>query len=196
MHTLQQCDRIEQTSCKFGEVHTEEEQKILETDRLLLRKYCKQDLQDLYAYLSDAEVVKYEPYKAMDMAEVSEELKERIASDEMIAVVLKATDKLIGNLYLGKRDFDSLEIGYVFNRHYWRQGYAKESCEAIIKKAFSEGTHRIYAECDPSNTNSWRLLECLGFVKEAHFKQNVYFWKDDLGKPVWKDTLVYSILNE
>ena len=101
-----------------------EEKKILETDRLILREYCKKDLQDLYEYLSDEEVVQYEPYKAMNITEVSEELNDRILSDEMIAVVLKETDKLIGNIYLGKRDFESLEVGYVFNRHYWSQGYA------------------------------------------------------------------------
>lgn len=172
------------------------EQRIIETDRLLLRKYCKEDLQDLYEYLSDEEVVKYEPYKAMDITEVSEELDRRILNDEMIAVVLKATDKLIGNVYLGKRDFESLEIGYVFNKQYWGQGYAKESCEALMKKAFFEGIHRIFAECDPCNIGSWRLLESLGFAKEAHFKQNVYFWKDDNGNPIWKDTFVYSILKE
>ena len=132
----------------------------------------------------------------MSLAETSEELDERISTDEMIAVVLKATNKLIGNVYLGKREFDSLEIGYVFNKQYWGQGYAKESCDALIKKAFSEGIHRIFAECDPCNSSSWRLLESLGFVKEAHFKQNVFFWKDDKGNPIWKDTFVYSILNQ
>ena len=132
----------------------------------------------------------------MSLTETSEELDERISTDEMIAVVLKATNKLIGNVYLGKREFDSLEIGYVFNKQYWGQGYAKESCDALIKKAFSEGVHRIFAECDPCNSSSWRLLESLGFVKEAHFKQNVFFWKDDKGNPIWKDTFVYSILNQ
>ena len=169
---------------------------MMQTDRLILRRYCKDDLQDLFEYLSDEEVVKYEPYKPMSLAETSEELDERISTDEMIAVVLKATNKLIGNVYLGKREFDSLEIGYVFNKQYWGQGYAKESCDALIKKAFSEGIHRIFAECDPCNSSSWRLLESLGFVKEAHFKQNVFFWKDDKGNPIWKDTFVYSILNQ
>lgn len=168
----------------------------IQTDRLILRRYCKDDLQDLFEYLSDAEVVKYEPYKPMNLTEVSKELDERISNDEMIAVVLKETNKLIGNVYLGKREFESLEIGYVFNKHYWGQGYAKESCEALIKKAFSEGVHRIFAECDPCNRNSWRLLESLGFVREAHFKQNVFFWRDDKGNPFWKDTFVYSILNK
>ena len=167
---------------------------MMQTDRLILRRYCKDDLQDLFEYLSDADVVKYEPYRPMSLVEVSEELAERILTDEMIAVVLKAINKLIGNVYLGKREFDSLEIGYVFNKQYWGQGYAKESCDALIKKAFSEGIHRIFAECDPCNSPSWRLLESLGFAREAHFKQNVFFWKDDNNNPIWKDTFVYSIL--
>jgi RimJ/RimL family protein N-acetyltransferase len=96
---------------------------------------------------------------------------------------------------VGKRDFDSMEMGYVFNRQYWGRGYAKESCEALIKKAFSEGGHRIFAECDPCNHASWRLLERLGFVREAHFRQNVYFRRDDNGNLIWKDTFVYSALN-
>ncbi len=172
----------------------------MQTDRLILRRYRQDDrqndLQDLYEYLSDEEVLRYEPYRAMDMQEVERELEERIASDEMIAVELKASHKLIGNLYLGKRDFDSLELGYVFNKHYWRQGYAKEACEAVIERAFEAGVHRIYAECDPCNAASWRLLESLGFVREAHFRQNVYFWTDDNGNPIWKDTFVYALLKK
>ena len=112
----------------------------------------------------------------------------------MIAVVRKSDNKLIGNLYLGKREFETVELGYVFNRCFWHQGYAKESCEALIKKAFEDGIHRIYAECDPSNKSSWRLLESLDFTREAYFKQNVYFWKDEEGNPLWKGTFVYSLL--
>ena len=59
---------------------------VLETDRLILRRYRQDDLQDLYEYLSDGEVVEYEPYKPMNLTETEDELAERIASDEMIAV--------------------------------------------------------------------------------------------------------------
>ena len=37
----------------------------METDRLILRRYGTFDFQDLYEYLSDSEVVKFEPYKPM-----------------------------------------------------------------------------------------------------------------------------------
>lgn len=173
-----------------------EKKIITETDRLILRRYCKEDIQDLYEYLSDEKVVKYEPYKPMNINEVEENLDWRISTDEMIAVELKSNNKMIGNVYLGKRDFESLEIRYVFNKQYWGQGYAKESCAALIKKAFSEGIHRVFAECDPCNLDSWKLLERLKFEREAHYKQNVYFWKDDNNSPIWKDTFVYAILNK
>lgn len=173
-----------------------EKKIIIETDRLILRRYCKEDLQDLYEYLSDEKVVKYEPYKPMNINEVQGNLDWRISTDEMIAVELKSNNKMIGNVYLGKREFESLEIGYVFNRQYWGQGYAQESCTTLIKKAFSEGIHRIYAECDPCNLASWKLLERLEFEREAHYKQNIYFWKDDNNNPIWKDTFVYAVLNK
>ena len=165
---------------------------IAETERLILRRYNKEDIQDLYEYLSDPEVVKYEPYKPLTFDETKENLAWRIGTEEMIAVELKKNHKMIGNVYLGKRDFEALELGYVFNRHYWGHGYAAESCRALIQKAFSDGVHRIYAECDPDNKSSWKLLEALGFQREAHFRKNVYFWKDESDRPIWKDTYVYA----
>lgn len=168
---------------------------VAESERLTLRRYTKEDIQDLFEYLSDKEVVKYEPYKPLSFDETKENLEWRIGTDEMIAVELKNSHKMIGNVYMGKRDFEALEIGYVFNQNYWGNGYAAESCKALIKQAFSNGVHRIYAECDPNNKNSWKLLEALEFQREAHFRKNVYFWRDETGNAIWKDTYVYAKLN-
>lgn len=169
---------------------------IAETERLILRRYIKEDVQDLFEYLSDKEVVKYESYKPLTFDDAKENLEWRIGTEEMIAVECKDSHKMIGNVYLGKRDFEALELGYVFNRNYWGYGYAAESCKALIGQAFLNGIHRIYAECDPDNRSSWKLLETLGFHREAHFRKNVYFWKDEAGNPIWKDTYVYAKLNE
>ena len=163
-------------------------------NRLILRKYEAEDLQDLYEYLSDPEVVKFEPYKPMTRTEAEENLAWRISTDEMIAVELKENHKMIGNVYLGKREFASLELGYVFNRSYWGNGYAYESVSALVELTFQKGIHRIYAECDPLNTASWKLLEKLGFQREAFFRENVFFWNDENGSPIWKDTYVYAKL--
>lgn len=166
---------------------------IIKTDRLILRRFTQDDLLDLFEYLSDPEVVRFEPYRPMTLEEAGQELDRRIASDEMIAVELKSSGKVIGNIYLGKRENNALEIGFVFNKDYWKQGYARESCEALIREAFSIGIDRIIAYCDPENQNSWKLLERLGFTRTAHLEKNVFFWEDSNGQPIWKDTYIYSL---
>jgi ribosomal-protein-alanine N-acetyltransferase len=167
----------------------------IETKRLVIRKFKKEDFEDFFEYISDEETVKFEPYKPMSTEEAKESLEWKISSDEMFAAVEKSSGKVIGNVYFGKSDYDSAELGYVFNKNFWHMGYAKEACEAVLKEAFLGGTHRVFAECDPKNEASWRLLEALGFKREGYFRQNVYFWKDENGNPVWKDTFLYAKLS-
>lgn len=52
---------------------------VAETERLILRRYKKEDLQDLFEYLSDKDVVEYEPYKTMTFDEAKENLEWRIS---------------------------------------------------------------------------------------------------------------------
>ena len=40
------------------------------------------------------------------------------------------------------------------------------------------------------------LLENAGLIREAHFRKNIYFHKDENGIPKWKDTYVYAKLND
>ena len=54
---------------------------IAETDSLVLRRYQKEDIQDLFEYLSDEEVVKYEPHKPLNFEEAKENLALRISTD-------------------------------------------------------------------------------------------------------------------
>lgn len=47
----------------------------------------------------------------------------------------------------------------------------------LMQKCFEEGTHRIYAMCDPANPNSWKLLERLGFIRKHIFLRMFIFGK-------------------
>lgn len=167
----------------------------METERLLLRKLCLEDLPDFFELMSSPAVVLFEPYGVMNPEEARRELERRIGNGEFTAVILRDTGRLIGNVCLGRRDFDALELGFLLHEQYWGRGLAQEACRALIKRAFVNGIHRIYAECDPENAASWHLLERLGFTREGHLKQNAYFRRDDLGRPVWKDTYLYSLLD-
>jgi RimJ/RimL family protein N-acetyltransferase len=168
--------------------------KELVTERLTIRRFSENDGEDLYEYFSNPKVLEFEPYKPFTKEQANAEAKRRESDDRFLAVSLK-NGKVIGNIYFVKGEFDTWEIGYVFNDKYWGNGYATESLIAIMKYAFDNlGTRRIMARCDPKNPNSWKLLERVGMRREGTFLQNVYFFKDEEGNPIWKDTYQYAIL--
>lgn len=169
--------------------------KEIVTKRLILRQFRETDYDDLYEYLSQLREDEFEGYPGITYENGREHLKYRIESEEFYAMELKESGKVIGNIYYGNRDFESKEVGYIVNKDFQRKGYACEALSAVIENAFKEGIHRIYAECDPRNACSWKLLEKVGLEREAHLKQNIYFHKDENGNPIWKDTYIYARLN-
>lgn len=167
----------------------------LSTERVIIRKFEESDWKDLHEYLSDEIVVKYEPYEVFREEDAKREAVNRSINECFYAVCIKETRKLIGNLYLSKGEFDTWELGYVFNRNYWGNGYAYESAKALLDTAFRQyGARRIVAMCNPLNHHSWKLLERLGMRREGTLLQNVYFKKDCSGNPIWSDTYEYGIL--
>lgn len=165
------------------------------TDRLIIRRFEQNDWMDLYEYLSDEEVVKFEPYDIYSENQAKEEAISRAGSKAFYAVCLRENGKLIGNLYLGKGDFDTWELGYVFNRKFQGLGYATEGAGALLEYAFTHlGARRIIAMCSPKNENSWKLLERLHMRREGKLLQNIYFKTNQNGEPEWLDTYEYAIL--
>lgn len=168
----------------------------IRTSRLILRTFKESDYDDLFEFLSQLEDDEFEGYPKITYDKGREHLKYRIESDEFYAMELLDLQKVIGNIYCGKREYNAREIGYIVNKHFQRKGYATEALSAVIARAFSDGVHRVFAECDPRNIPSWKLLEKVGLRREAYFKQNIYFHKDENGNPIWKDTFVYAMTKE
>ena len=166
------------------------------TERLILREFQESDYDDLFEFLSQLENNGFEGYPGISYENGREHPQYRVRSEEFYAVELKESGKVIGNIYYGNRDFAAKEVGYIINKHHQRQGFAFEALRAVINDAFANGVHRVFAECDPRNTCSWKLLEKVGLEREAHFKQNVFIKRDQNGKPLWKDTYVYAIVND
>lgn len=167
----------------------------METNRLVLRKFNKSDWSDLYEYLSDKNVVKFEPYDTLTIDVCKREAARRSKNDDFWAICVKGTGKLIGNIYLSKQDFDTWELGYAFNAKYHGKGYATEAAKALVEIVFKEkNARRVIARCNPLNVPSWKLLERLGLRREGHLVQNIWFKKDEKGNPIWVDTYEYGIL--
>ena len=131
----------------------------IKTARLLLRPFAEADYDDLYEFLSQLRDDEFEGYPGITYENGRKQLWVRLGSEEYYAMELVATGKVIGNIYCGNRPYNATEVGYIVNRDYQRKGYAAEALSAVIAHAFHTGIHRVYAECDPRNTASWRLLE-------------------------------------
>lgn len=173
----------------------------METNRLAIRNFIEEDFEDLYEYLSDEEVVKYEPYEVKTIDECKQIARDRANSNDFFAVCLKEeNEKVIGNIYFAKIDPDEIEtyeVGYVFNKKYWRNGYAREALKSVINYAFGElNVRRITAMCNPMNEASWRLLESVGMRREGHLRKNIFFFRDENKNPIWQDTYMYALLSE
>lgn len=169
--------------------------KELMTQRLLLRRFRRDDWRDLFDYLSQESVVRFEPYEVFTEEQCKKEALQRSQNDAFLAVCFKDTNKVIGNIYFAAQEFDTWELGYVFHNTYQGMGYATESAKAVLNEAFEAlGARRVVAMCNPENAPSWRLLERLGMRREGHLKQNIFFKKDAAGNPIWQDTYEYAIL--
>ena len=104
----------------------------IRTERLLLRRFRPEDAEDLYAYLSDADVVKFEPYEPFTQEACVQEVICRAENPAFIAV--EKDGRVIGNLYLGKDEYGG-EIGWVFAKDAQGKGYAAEAARApSVKK--------------------------------------------------------------
>ncbi len=169
----------------------------LESERLTIRRFTPDDYHDLFEYLSNEDVIKYEPYDIFSEEQAKQEAINRSENPHFWAVCLKATGKLIGNVYLAKQDFDTWELGYVFNKRYWGNGYATEAVWFLIECVFSScNARRIVALCNPQNEASWKLLERIGMRKEGYLRKNIYFMVDENKEPIWQDTYEYGMLRD
>jgi RimJ/RimL family protein N-acetyltransferase len=168
---------------------------MFETKRLTIRKFEKSDWQDLHEYLSDPEIVKFEPYGTLSEEECRSEAAKRAKSQDFWAVCFRGGRKVIGNIYISERDFFTWELGYVLNQTYQKNGYATEAAWTLVDYVFKKRhAHKVIALCNPLNANSWRLLERLGMRREGHLRQNVYFKFDQFRRPIWMDTFEYGVL--
>lgn len=167
----------------------------IETNNLIIRNFELRDEDDLCEYMLQRVNAEFEAYPDFTRQKVKTEIEFRVHSDEFYAIELKTEQKVIGNIYLGKRDFNSRELGYVLNENYQHRGYGSDASKLIIDYMFHQGVHRIYSECAPQNIPSWKLMEKVGMMREAHFRKNVSFRNDINGKPIYWDTYVYALLN-
>lgn len=171
----------------------------LETSRLHIRPIQSSDSHSLFIYRSDPETNRYlslVPQSVGDVADFIAKTSDKInlpGTWFQLVLVEKASGNLIGDIGLHFLETDAenmqVEIGYTLDRNHRGQGYASEALRRIIDFLVNDlKKHRIIASIDPTNTDSIRLIERLGFRKEAHFVKSLFFHGQ------WVDDLIYATL--
>ncbi len=170
----------------------------IETPRLLLRSFSEDDAKDLFEYLSDPQVYKFDQGEPVNFEQAQKFAKDLTNNPNFWAVKLRSEQKVIGQLYFHQLEPIHLltwELGYMLSPKYQQQGYGSEAAKALVEYSFTElGAHRIQAHCSPDNTASWKLLEKIGFRREGLLRKNIYFRKDEAGNPLWWDSFAYAKL--
>jgi [ribosomal protein S5]-alanine N-acetyltransferase len=173
---------------------------MIQTKRLRIRPFEPSDCSDLFEYLSKAETFVFEPGAPITLDQAKDLAAIRSQGRDFLAVVLKNGYKMIGHIYFARLEpFERLtwELGYIFNPLYHRRVYATEAAAAVVSYGFRElKAHRVMARCNPQNVASWKLLEKIGFVREAHFRQYGFRRRDADGNPIWNDVYEYSMVEE
>ena len=165
----------------------------LETERLILRNYRLMDLQDTYEYFSNEEVAQFEDFYPMSLQKVEDLIIDWKDKDSRLVVELKEQKKVIGSIgYFIDEDGD-YSIDFDFNPAYGKKAYATEAGKELLNYLFNIiGVDTVYGDCDVRNSNSWGLLERLGFKRINTLKNESY--KDDMnGEPILVDIYLYRI---
>ena len=170
----------------------------LETERLVLRDFVKEDWDRVLEYQSDPMYLRYYDWTERTPEAVQDFVGWFLDHQQQdprfkfqLAVTLKSSNLLIGNCGVRMDNVDAVEadIGYELDPKHWNHGYATEAAHAIVDFGFSKfGLHRVWSWCVADNIGSAHVLEKLGMKLEGRLREKEFY------KGRWWDTLMYAIL--
>lgn len=157
---------------------------VLTTGRLTLREIRLEDAGAIFRMRASGRVNRFISRPNMEDPETARELAERTINawknKQAIgwAGILRDGGSIIGTCGFNSIDYYNLraEIGGELDVEYWGKKIAVEAVEAIVDFGFTQmHLHSVEAKVSPENRGAIALMEYLGFKKEAHFRDRVYF---------------------
>ena len=148
----------------------------LETDRLLLRPFRKEDAESVFNnYASDDEVTKYVTWCTHESIETTKCLLDfwikQYEKEERInfAIELKETGELIGGIDVVGYLEGVPVIGYVISKKYWGKGIATEATMKVIELLFSLNHKEIIIDAMEENIGSNKvIIKCNGIYQNTY----------------------------
>jgi RimJ/RimL family protein N-acetyltransferase len=170
-----------------------------ETERLLARAFTPADVEPFAAYRADPEVARYQSWSDFTTAD-AEAFVASLQGESpgvpgdwfQIALEARADGAMVGDLALHV-DADEprqAEVGFTLAPAHQGKGFATEAVTGLLDWVFPTfGLHRVTAVTDALNAPSASLLARVGFRREAHLVENVFF------KGAWGSELCFAVLD-
>lgn len=177
----------------------------LQTQRLYLRPFTREDEALVYAIAADPDTTKYLYYWARPGLTVQQDTqrflnyavggwqKEPIIDREYV-LVLREDGIAIGDGSIQITGEKTAEIGWILLPEYRGKGYVTEMARELLRFGFEElQVNRIEASCDSRNVASYRVMERLGM---RYLETEYAARKPKREGEAPGDTLVYGITKE
>lgn len=167
---------------------------LLEINRVILRNFNRQDLDDLFEYAQVEEIGLNAGWMPHSTKEQSELILNMFIKDiNTFAIVYKENNKVIGSINLGKDNIrpgvNSKYLGYVLSKNYWGLGLMTECVKKILEYGFfTLNLDIISVSHFKENIRSKRVIEKCGFVYEGTFRKSSLLYNGTL-----KDKCFYSL---
>ncbi|RLT27960.1 MAG: N-acetyltransferase [Chloroflexi bacterium] len=150
----------------------------IETSRLLLRPYAKDDVDDVLAYCADEAFSQYLP--AVPFPYSRENAVTFLASTALLDPRVHASWAIefeghaIGGISLRiEPDMQRASLGYGIGQHWWGRGITTEAAQAVVAYGFDTlDLERIFATADARNIGSQRVMQHLGMKHEGTLRSH------------------------
>lgn len=174
--------------------------KTLETRRLVLRKFKREDAESMFKnYANDDDVTKYMTWPSHEsVLDSSKYIDFLINNYKEIdnynwGIELKDIKEIIGAISVVhyNKDTNNMHIGYCIGKRWWNKGITSEAFEEIIKFLFEEvGCNKIESRHDPRNENSGKVMMKCGLRYEGTLRMS------DVNNLAICDAAYYGLLRD
>lgn len=156
-----------------------------ETERLLIRDPIDEDLDGVYPFLSDPEVMRWThlgptPYTLVQAREWIETQRFHNSAAPRFShnsiILERKTGQILGWIGIGipqDRTWGDLDFGYALRRQSWGKGYMTEALKGVLVFAFEQmGADSVFGECETANVGSARVMEKVGMQRVATYLES------------------------
>ena len=148
----------------------------LETERLILRKFTKDDIEALFEIYKDKEVNTYLPWFPLkSLKEAENFFYERYTKAYELdkgyryAICLKTDNKPIG--YVNVSIDDNHDLGYGLIKDFWHKGIVPEASKAVLEQVKKDGFLYVTATHDVKNPRSGAVMKQLGMSYKYSYEE-------------------------